>query len=153
MFRGCTARHGCDQANPTGQQQQPAHAAPKAFLDVFAAAGCMLICTSWPECWHLLSAGQAHEKLHHVQQQYDAELRKNVQTATRVQSLEHDKGLAEAEAHRAVEQKADALTRLAALEAVAGEKQRAADAKIAELQVGDTRSSAVSLSAATPVHR
>jgi hypothetical protein len=78
---------------------------------------------------------QAHEKLRHVQQELEAALRQQLVSTTRLSMLEAAKGEAEAEARKAAEGRTAALTELAAQQAVAGEKQRAVEARSAELQV------------------
>jgi hypothetical protein len=78
---------------------------------------------------------QAHEKLQHVQQEHETALRQQLMATTRLTMLEEAKGEAEAEARKAVEKCTTVATELAALNAVAQEKQRAADAQAAQLQV------------------
>jgi hypothetical protein len=78
---------------------------------------------------------QAHEKLRQVQHEHEAVLRQQLVSTTRLSMLEAAKGEAEAEARKAAEGRTVALTELATQKAVAGEKQRAAEARAAELQV------------------
>jgi hypothetical protein len=78
---------------------------------------------------------QAHEKLRQVQHEHEALLRQQLVSTTRLSMLEAAKGEAEAEARKAAEGRTVALTELATQKAVAGEKQRAAEARAAELQV------------------